>query len=308
MVGTPTHIDGSALRRAASHLHSQAHIAVKMLMCRLHEVRAPQHALVTDPDFHRLVGEAQAALVGGQHGHPYGLLDRLRAWQSLNPAFDDLMVLLPDGQVLARLESPLENRATLAPQTVASQPWFARAWIDGACEHAGPCILRPGRAATLIHVLRIDAPEPEGADPAARPLALLVFSFNLADQSQRIFRSLQGPNDRALLAVVDDQHRVIASSSDWVLPAGMDLHSCADHGSIGEHAQVVELFGRKWLSVSGGFWRHHHGPSFGPGWMGHALMPLEESSSLPTQRAPRAAAPWRSSSRVRPGLLAASTA
>ncbi len=267
MAGSATESIGGVLRHDTTHLQTQAHLALKMLMCRLHEARRPQAALVNDRELTRL-----GALADAMHD-PYALHDRLRAWQSLHPVHDDLALFAPDGRLLTRLD----GGASL-PGAVTQAPWWHAALATGHAEHWGRNALRADCPATLLHAHRL-------SDAQGQVLGVLCFTLDLVRMSQAIFRNLMGPHEPGLLAVVDADGRVVVSSDGHLLPQGQRLGVDAQGAADGE---VVDLPDGQWLSVRSGFWRHTDGPAFGPGWMGHALQPLPgRARGLPPVAVPR---------------------
>jgi hypothetical protein len=271
MAGPATESLGGAHRRDTTHLQTQAHLALKMLMCRLHEVRRPQAALVADRELARLV-----ATVDASHD-PYALHDRLRAWQSLHPMHGDLALWSPEGRLLARLGGALPQ--VMAP--VADADWWQATLADGHAEHWGPNALHNDHPATVLHAHRL-------SDAQGHVLGVLCLTIDLVPMARAIFRNLMGPHEAGLLAVVDAQGRVMVSSDVHLLPEGQVLGSGQPGAADGE---VIELPDGPWLSARSGFWRHTDGPAFGPGWMGHALQPLAGRTVRP--------ATWATTSRTR---------
>ncbi len=254
MAGSATDSIGGVLRHDTTHLQTQAHLALKMLMCRLHEARRPQAGLVNDREWARLGPAMDAA------HDPYAWHDRLRAWQSLHPVHDDLALFSGDGQLLARLA----GGASLPRNPVTQAPWWREALANGHAEHWGCNALREDRRATLLHAHRL-------SDAEGRVLGVLCFTLDLVPMAHAIFRNLMGPHEAGLLAVVDAEGRVVVSSDAHLLPEGQRVGGGGQGAADGE---VVDLPDGPWLSARSGFWRHADGPAFGPGWMGHALRPL----------------------------------
>jgi hypothetical protein len=261
-----TAVSRPRLRRAVQHLQSQAQLAIKMLMCRLHDCRVQQLRLVTDPELLRQVGAVQPG-----HESTYVLHDRLRAWQSLHPYYDDLVMLDAQGGLLARLDGSMP-----APTAeLRHEPWFQQVLQGGAQEFLGNTSLNPDKRPMLMHVHRLVGPsDVEGCEP--RTVALLCFCFSLSLQSQRIFRSLSGPRDPMVLTLLDSQSQVIASSDMRHVPVGMSLDGLKQRELSGSGVLELELDGQAWLSARCGFWRQQDGPACGSGWTGQALLPLDQ--------------------------------
>ena len=180
---------------------------IDILVRNLFERTADVGFLATDAvlrDFCLLDAAARA-------GERSALVARLREYRAKYSVYDDVIVLSPAGEVLARLDegAPAGLRCT--------DPFVGQALAQsGYIEHYGLSSLGAADAPTLLYVHRIDS----GRGGAA---GVLVLRFRFADEMQRIFEGTAGARSDLALVLLDDRGRVVLSNDDSHLPAGASL-------------------------------------------------------------------------------------
>ena len=208
-----TLLDALATRTLAhlrQSLQSRAQVAIDVLVRNLFERTADVGFLSTDSVLRehaqRCIGEAEP-----DPQRRAALEARFRAYVAKYSVYDDVMLLSPQGQVLARLLA-----AELPGPQPADMPWWPEALRSGRyVEHAGPLPLQGGRSGLLYaHAVR-------GANGAV--VGALCLSFRFDDEMQRIFQQLGAQHDAGALALIDAQGRVVASADPWLLPVGAVL-------------------------------------------------------------------------------------
>ena len=230
-----------SLALAEDTLGDQARIAIEVLARGLSERRAGAGLLAAD-------AAVVNACVANDAAANAALHERLRAHAALYTAWRDIVLLAPDGQVLTRLvagfagqsRSPLLERALASPGVVQAH------------EPADFC----GGASALAFACRV---EHEG-----RAVGVLVLVFDLEREAARIFERLASRDE--LIAFVDEQGRVVASSDGARLPPGRRL------GVDGEQA-ALRLGGVTHLAA-----QRHPAARRGmadAGWSAVALAPAE---------------------------------
>ena len=228
------------LRDALQSLRGTAQVAIDVLVRNLFERTADVGFLSTDA--------AVRDLVGGRLDRA-ALEARFAAYVAKYSVYDDVVVLDDAGTVLARFD-----RAAAA--TRCDEPWVAEASRSGVpyIERFGPSALLDGRRG-LLYAAAI----PGGG--------VLCLSFRFDDEMARLFARLSDGTDGTVVALLDGQGRVTASSDGWQLPVGFAVPAMPE----GRHA--VRLAGREYLGVrtpAAGFQGYA-----GPGWTGIALVPVD---------------------------------
>jgi chemotaxis signal transduction protein len=179
---------------------------------------------------------------------------RLTEYRDKYTVYDDIIVLSPEGAVLARLDGGPDGMATadaIVAKAVASA---------GHVEQYGPTDLSTGRPAALLYGHRID-------DAQGRCIGVLVLRFRCVDEMQRIFRSVGDGRPQVAIALIDDQDRVLFSNDDAHVPPAARLHTAA-----ADKVAVTIFGGREYLSVTCTA-RSYQGYA-GPGWRAQAMVSL----------------------------------
>jgi len=225
------------LALADAALGHRAQISLELLARSLSGHRAGIGQLATDA----VIVEACAAGDGAGLG---ALHERLRRHAAPSRSCRDIVLLTPDGQVLARLVAGFAGRS--------SSPLVARA-LSGpgaqveACETADFC--DGERALTLACRVERDG----------RAIGVLALVLDLEREATAIFERL-ATNDE-VLAFVDDQERIVVSNDAARLPPGRRL-------GLRPGAAALRLGGVTHLVAQ-------RQGSAGPGWSAVALAPVE---------------------------------
>ncbi|MBI5268187.1 MAG: chemotaxis protein CheW [Burkholderiales bacterium] len=241
------------LAELQDELASAAQCTIDILVRNLFERTADVGFLATDDAL-------RALCLAAPEDRPSGaaaLARRLVAYRDKYSVYDDIVLLAPDGAVLARADEaaclPASRDAHLAEAQRAAGyvEWFG-------CSDLGA---EPG-VPTLFYAHRVE-------DAATgRCIGVLVLRFRHSDEMARIFDSVADRRRQAALVLVDANDRVIASSDDAHVPLGARV-ACAPGGEV----QLTHFAGREYLSVtraSPGY-QGYHGPV---GWRAHAMVSL----------------------------------
>ena len=183
---------------------------------------------------------------------------RFAAYAAKYSVYDDIVLLSPQGEVLARLDTRLDHAS-------CREPWVAEALASEApyVEHHGPTPLLGGRHG-LIYARPLRGPD--------GVLGLLCLSFRLADEMAAIFRQLlTGQDAHAVICLLDADRRVLHSSDAWQLPPGAQLVAGGER---------LLFAGREYLcaSATASGYEGYMGP---PGWSACVLTPLEWAFEAP---------------------------
>ncbi|HEX6735092.1 MAG TPA: cache domain-containing protein, partial [Azonexus sp.] len=241
-------------KKAALNLGAGARVAIDVLVRNLFERTADIGFLASDSEICAFAAAGDDATAPARAALEARFAEYVRKYS----VYHDIILLSPAGDVLARLD-------TAAPQGRSADPLVAAALVSEApyLEVFRPSDLLPGSASPLLYARRVD-----GADGKA--VGVLCLCFRFADECQRIFDSLVAADDWTVLTVLDAEGRVIASSDLHQVPSGVRLETVRD-----EDCRVVRFAGREYLATT----RPAQGYQgyAGPGWLGHALAPLEHA-------------------------------
>jgi chemotaxis signal transduction protein len=253
---TATLLDSLA-RRLRSHalqsMHGKARVTIDILVRNLFERTADVGFLAVDGPLC-----AHAALAAHDPAHAASreaLQQRFAAYTAKYSVYDDVIVLSPKGEVLARRDDD-------GAQAACQEPWVAEALASDQpyFERHGASTLLGGREG-LIYARTLRSPA--GANVV---IGLLCLSFRLQDEMAAVFRQLlSGPEERSVICLLDAERRVLQSSDAWQIPPGARLPL---------NGERLFFAGRDYLcaSAAASGYEGYMGP---PGWQACVLTPLE---------------------------------
>ncbi|HET7795005.1 MAG TPA: chemotaxis protein CheW [Rhizobacter sp.] len=239
------------LTNVTQHMRNQGQVAIDILVRNLFERTADIGFLSTDTAVREFM-QADAPDDAQRHQ----LEARFADYAAKYSVYDDIVVLATDGRVLARLDGRID-----APR--CNEPWLARALAgEPYVEHYGPSPTMGGRNA-LLYAAAIRS--------GSATLGVMCLSFRLADEMRSVFQQLLPAGDPAVIALVDAQGEVLASSDRWQLPLGATLPP-ADAAQAHQHLRFA---GREYLSVSAAAnaYEGYHGP----GWSARVLVSIDQA-------------------------------
>ena len=252
---TDTLLDALArqqLGNATRRLRARAQVAIDLLVRNLFERTADVGFLAVDAAVRAHV-EAHAA--GNATPDARRALEaRFRAYVAKYSVYEDVIVLAPDGTVLARLDGTARAACCGHP--------LLRSSLEGDAvyvESFGRIDLLDGRQGLVY-----SAPIRGSAGPV---LGVLCLSFRFDDEMSRIFAQLTS-DDRfgGVLALLDADGRVLTSSDPWQVPVGAPLRASG-------RGPLLRFGGREYLAVRTP--AHPYQGYRGPGWEACALVPLD---------------------------------
>jgi len=239
------------LTNVVEHLRNQGQVAIDILVRNLFERTADIGFLSTDTAVREFM---QASAPDDAQRRQLEL--RFTDYAAKYSVYDDIVVLAPDGRVLARLDASIQA----AP---CREAWLAQA-LAGApyVEHYGPSPTMGGRPA-LLYAAAIRS--------GHQTVGVMCLSFRLADEMRGVFQQLLSADDPAVIALVDAHGEVLASSDRWQLPLGAALPP-ADAARNHQHLRFA---GREYLSVvaAANAYEGYHGP----GWSARVMVPIDQA-------------------------------
>jgi chemotaxis signal transduction protein len=245
---------GSELRRKALlDLQAKAQVAIDILVRNLFERTADIGFLATDNDLRQF---AEATDEERERLRPE-LLARFLEYQRKYSVYSDIILLSPSGDVLAQLDRSHALQHSSDPLIhdclVTTAPYVE------TYRHSD---LQPSEQKSLIYSYRVTGTHRGSA------VGVLCLVFRFDDECQRIFDGLIKHTDWCVITLIDPQGRVIASSDVHQASIGARVAN-----SLDVNTQVVRFAGRPFLSTvckTSGYQGY-----MGPGWSGHAMLPLE---------------------------------
>ncbi len=243
----------SLLAKQLQQMRGQAQVAIDILVRNLFERTADVGFLSADSELVSFCDPAAEKRPSRE-----AMQARFRDYVAKYSVYDDVIVLDPQGRVLARLD-------TAVAEPDCQEPWVAQAaQATGYVERFGPSSLMAGRSA-LLYAQSIRS---EG-----RVCGVLALSFRFADEMQGIFRQLRDGSGRAVIALVDGQRQVVASSDPWQLPLGAALPTGLGGTTPEASHQRLRFAGRDYLCVLTTATPYEG--YRGPGWSGCVLVPID---------------------------------
>ncbi len=245
-------------KKAVLGLRSASRVAIDILVRNLFERTADIGFLATDSDI-RVFAENPGK------GDLAALKRRFDEYVRKYSVYHDIILLSPEGEVLAQLAGG-EGR-------FSKDPLLAESLATGRhyVETFRATDLLPGQVSPLIYSYRVMSPD------GSAPVGVLCLCFRLEDECERIFRGLIGKEDWTVITLLDGEGRVIASSDSHQFPRGAKLDAVR-----GDECSIVRFAGREYLATTCDT-RGYQGYA-GPGWVGHALAPLDHAFDMAVAR------------------------
>ncbi|QFY41552.1 chemotaxis protein CheW [Candidatus Methylospira mobilis] len=250
-------------KKAVLGLQFSARIAIDILIRNLFERTADIGFLATDRDIRRC---AEMVHDASRRCDKSALVGRFREYVNKYSVYHNIILLAPDGRVLAQLDAENEvynSQDPLIEQSLTT----ANAYV----ETFRPTDLLPGENSPLIYSYRVMSEDGE------TPLGVLCLCFRFADECQRIFENLLTPGDWRVLIILGEDDKIIASSDIYQFPIGAKLERIAD-----DDCRIVRFAGREYLATTCQT-KGYQGYS-GPGWSGYALAPLVHAFEMAEAR------------------------
>jgi chemotaxis signal transduction protein len=241
---------GEGLAELGDELTARARCAIDILVRNLYERTADVGFLATD--------DGVRAFCAADDATRAGLADAMRArlaeYRSKYTVYDDVILVAPDGGVLARL-------ADGAGCARSDDPLIREALgATGYRERFGATDLVPGGEPSLLYANRV-------LQADGRVSGVLVLVFRFADELRRIFDGLADGRGQTALIVVDERDRVIASNDTCHVPIGSTIARIAL-----DRVVLASFAGREYMAVcceTRGYQGYR-----GPAWRAQAMVSL----------------------------------
>ena len=252
-------------KKVALEMESKAQVAIDIMVRNLFERTADIGFLATDHEirnFLEFVSENNSIIHFRDEIRQRRdrLVARFEEYARKYTVYSNIILLDTNGKLMAQLDQG-------NPLTESSDSLIAASLTTGAAyvETFRQSDLLPNQAAaSLIYSYRVTSSE------GVRPLGVLCLCFRLENETARIFENLTSQDDWCALSLISPAGHVVASSDAYHVPVGARLFA-ADSG----HCCITRFAGREYLAVT----RDTKGYQgyMGPGWRGHAILPLEKA-------------------------------
>jgi chemotaxis signal transduction protein len=250
-------------RKALLGLKAKAQIAIDVMIRNLYERTADIGFLATDHEIreylsHHAAGERDAR-------RDAQLVKRLAEYVAKYSVYHDVILLDAQGRVALRLDASASVERTTHDFFNATLTTRA-----GYVETFDRIDLLPDHERSLVYSFRVS--------DGGKTLGVLCLCFRFEDEVRGIFAKLRDAADWLAFCFVDAAGHIIASSDRWHLPIGAPMPLALD-----ERGGIVRFAGREYLAIT----RRTQGYQgyVGPGWCGHALLPIEHAFDRETETA-----------------------
>ncbi|MDY6944837.1 MAG: chemotaxis protein CheW [Pseudomonadota bacterium] len=254
-------------KKALLALQAKAQIAIDVIVRNLFERTADIGFLAIDDDIRDYLRQRRTA-----GAEVTKLNDRLRSrfreYVGKYSVYHDVVLLDADGEVLLRLNEQHDVART-------SHEFLKHALTtrQGYVETFGRIDLLPNIERSLVYSFRVgDGTRAEG---------VLCLCFRFEDEVKGIFAKLRAEEDWSVFCFLDELGTVIASSDAWQVPVGAPVPIVHDAGG-----RVVRFGGREYLAIT--CRTQGYQGYMGPGWFGHAMLPIEHAFDNQTGEATKA--------------------
>jgi chemotaxis signal transduction protein len=243
-------------KKAMLALKARGQIAIDVIVRNLFERTADIGFLAIDDDIRDYLRQRRA-----DSSQAKKLNDRLRArfreYVAKYSVYHDVVLLDADGEVLVRLDERHTIQRTsheLLKHTLTTR--------QGYVETFGRIDLLPETDRNLVYSFRVgDASRVEG---------VLCLCFRFEDEVGGIFAKLRAEHDWTVFCFLDESGTVLASSDAWQVPIGAPVPVVLDAGG-----RMIRFAGREYLAVT--CRTQGYQGYMGPGWYGHAMLPIEHA-------------------------------
>jgi chemotaxis signal transduction protein len=242
----------TTFNKRVQQIAAPAQVAIDILVRNLFERTADIGFLATDDALRSYA----AACRRGETPDRAAMSERLLAYVRRYSVYRDVILVAPDGAVLARLPgAPQVERIgdPLLAEVLASDAPYTEAAV---CSE-----LFPGESRNLFYAVRVQ-------DEAGNVLGALFLCFDFENEIGRVFKGLARTDDWSVIALMDDAGKIIASSDPYQVMSGAVVDAPYGDGHLLRFAGGSYLASRR---AAQGF-QAYMGP---PGWSALVMVPLD---------------------------------
>jgi len=257
-------LSSETLLKLVAGLSAKAQVIIDILVRNLFERTADVGFISTDEDVRQFL--LQTRHEGVDEQALFKLRMRFKEYAQKYSVYSNIILLDPQGKVLVQLDE--DN-----PVGYSTDPLIAEAKNTSMpyVEVFRKSDLLPNQGESLIYAYRVTSHN----DSAV--LGVLCLCFRFENEMQGVFANLIAPDSWLVGLMLDQNHRVIASSDPYHVP----LHARLEVAAEGKDWLLTRFAGREYICVS----KKTHGYQgyMGPDWMGHVMVPLQHAFSQDIQ-------------------------
>lgn len=249
------------IKKLSGEINSKAQVAVDILIRNLFERTADIGFLSTDDDIRHYIlsyekpTTDQSTLAELKKK----LIERFEEYTLKYSVYFDIILTDINGNVLVRLDSDIDVKK--------SKDMFLKEALTTSGDYVESLTktnLLPDAGKSLLYSYRVVDPS------SSKPIGVLTLCFKFEDEMKRIFHELQAGSEWLVLAILDSQGSVIATSDKYQLPIGAELTM-----ALNESYKIIKFAGKNYIAktcATNGYQGY-----FGLNWFGHAMIPLENA-------------------------------
>lgn len=253
------------LKKTVNDLASKAYVIINIVIRNLFERTADIGFLSTDDDIRAFLEKYHDDMANDEESDK--LKRRFQEYVNKYSVYSDIILCDTEGNVLVQLDhnNPvIQTKDPLIQQSLNTKASYV--------EYFGKSDLQPQSANSLIYAYKVT-----GQD-SHKNLGVLCLVFRFENEMTGVFSQLISEESWEVGLMLDQNDYVIASSDPFHIPIGAKLETT----QRGQDWILTKFAGREYLTVT----RSTNGYQgyMGPGWKGHAMIPLEYAFDNDTQR------------------------
>lgn len=250
-------------KKAVASLSNDARVAIDILIRNLFERTADIGFLATDMEVSAFAEDVERdPSLARDRDRLAALTARFDEYVRKYSVYSNIILLAPDGKVLAQLDR--HNKLQQSTDPLIEEALTTRApYVETFRESD----LAKGEDTPLIYAYRVMSAD------GSHPVGVLCLCFRFQDECRRIFDNLVAEDDWTVVTILDQDGHIVASSDIYQFPVGARLERVLD-----EDSRIVRFAGREYLATTrptAGYQGY-----MGPGWVGHALAPLNHAFEM----------------------------
>ncbi|MFZ3053260.1 MAG: chemotaxis protein CheW [Sulfuricurvum sp.] len=247
--------------KSIDELESKAQSVIDILIRNLFERTADIGFLATDDDVRNYLIFLNTADMSSADEVRYiklakkeALLKHFQEYVSKYSVYENIILLDTRGKVLLQLDeaNPITiSKDSLIQESLRTHHGYVETFRKSDLTH---------QKTSLIYSYRVDHPETE------EPIGVLCLMFKFEDELKSIFQKLTRENPYIALELLSPQEQVIATSSPHHVPVGAYLQA--------RECETQQTYYAGFEYLYNGVKTNGYQGYFGPGWIGHAMVPL----------------------------------
>lgn len=253
------------LKKTEQKIISKTQVAIDILIRNLYERTADIGFIATDDDICKFVCDENRS-----EESRHDITRRLGEYVAKYSVYEEIIILDENYTVLANLDQSNEILGLRIDDPILTKTMQTN---DGFVESYQASALQAGKKKAHVFSSRIYAAG------SVRPVGMICLCFRFENEMKQIFEKLSTDYDGSVIAIVDDENLVIASSDENHLPTEIMIEPVKP-GTYG----VIYYRGAAYIAKT--VFTKGYQEYFGLGFKGHVMLPLslafKDNTSLDT--------------------------